>query len=215
MRGITIILGNDKVHTGNDLDLVQEEKTIGKPTVQSYSVQVPGRNGLLNLTKSLTGDVTYYNRPLSFKYFGTGNRETLLALDEAMSCYHGETIRIIDDDYPGHYYEGEASVSTELHSNYIVINMTVDAQPFRLKLNPTLFSRSINDSAIINLDNESIKVIPEITVSQEMTISKGDISHTLEPGTYRVSDFKLTKGVNTFKVKGYGFITFKYQEGAI
>ena len=98
MRGITIILNGESLHTGNDLDLVQEKKEIGKPTVQSYTVQVPGRNGLLNLTKALTGKVSYYNRTLSFQYFGSGSRAGLLELDAIMSRFHGETIRIIDDD---------------------------------------------------------------------------------------------------------------------
>ena len=217
MRGITIILNNESIHTGDDLDLVQEKKEIGKPTTQSFTVQVPGRNGLLNLTKGLTGKVTYYNRPLSFQYFGTGDRERLLYLDAFMSRYHGETIRIIDDDYPGYYYEGEVSVETTFapSGNYITINLEVDAQPFRLKLEPTIFSRSVSDTTIVRLYNESIPAIPEVTISSQMTINNGSKEYTLEAGTYSIEDFELKRGVNDFTVIGTGVITFKYQEGAI
>lgn len=217
MRGITIILNDEWIHTGDELDLVQEKKKIEKPTPQSYTVQVPGRNGLLNLTKGLTGKVTYYNRSLSFQYFGTGDRDRLLYLDAYMSRFHGETIRIIDDDYPDHYYEGEASVKTTFapSGNYITIELTVDAQPFRLKLDPTVYSRSVSDTVKIRLYNESIPAIPEITLSSKMTVKYRSISHTLEAGTYSIEDFELQRGVNDFVVSGNGVITFKYQEGAI
>lgn len=217
MRGITIILNDAWIHTGDDMDLVQEKKEIGKPTPQSFTVQVPGRNGLLNLTKGLTGKVTYYNRSLSFQYFGTGDRERLLYLDAYMSRFHGETIRIVDDDYPNHYYEGEASVETTFapSGNYITIKLTVDAQPFRLKLEPTIYSRSVSGIADIRLYNESIPAIPEITLSSEMTVKFGAVGYTLEAGTYSIESFELQRGVNDFVVSGEGFITFKYQEGAI
>lgn len=215
MRGITIIYNNKSVHTGNDLDLVQEEKKIEKPDVQSHTVKVPGRNGLLNLTKGLTGKVNYYNRNLTFEYFGTGARAHLLELDFIMSQYHGQTIKIIDDDYPTHYYEGEATVSTEFHSNYITIKITVDAQPFRLKINPTVITRTLNGSAAITLENESIEAIPTIKVTAETTIVFGSVNVTLAAGTYRDEALELKGGSNVFNVSGTGTITIEYQEGAI
>lgn len=215
MRGITIILNGGSVHTGNDLDLVQEKKEIGKPKVQSYTVEVPGRNGLLNLTKGLTGKVTYSNRSIKCQYFGTGPRARLLELDALLSRYHGETIRIIDDDYPGYYYEGEASVSTVFNSNYITVTLIVDAQPFRLKNNPTVYSQKIAGAVEISLDNESIDAIPTITVTAETSIIFNGVSVNLSAGTYIIEDFVLHRGVNTFEVSGAGTITFEYQEGAI
>lgn len=215
MRGITIIFNDNRIHTGDDLDLVQEKKNIDKPTIQSYTVQVPGRNGLLNLTKGLTGKVAYNNRLLSFQYFGTGDRERLLYLDDFMSQYHGETIRIIDDDHPDHYYEGEASVSTVFNRNYVTIVLTVDAQPFRLKNQPTVYSQTIYEETAIKILNESIPAIPVITVTSTMTVTLNGVSKSLAAGTHTISGFELQRGVNTFTVSGNGTITFKYQEGAI
>lgn len=215
MRGITIIFNDSRIHTGDDLDLVQEKKSIGKPTIQTYTVQVPGRNGLLNLTKGLTGKVAYNNRPLSFQYFGTGDRERLLYLDALMSQYHGETIRIIDDDYPDHYYEGEVSVSTVFNYNYVTITLTVDAQPFRLKVKPTVIERTISEETVIRLINESIPAVPVITVDATLTVTFNGVSQSLAAGTHTVEDFELKRGVNEFTVSGTGTISFEYQEGAI
>lgn len=215
MRGIKIIFNDEEIHTGNDLDLVQEEKKIEKPKIQSHTVEVPGRNGLLNLTKGLTGRVMYYNRSLSFRYFGTGKRSYLLELDTLMSKYHGQTIRIIDDDYPGHYYEGEASVSTEIKGNYIIISLDVDAQPFRLKLTPTVYSRTISGTVTIELDNESIEVFPTITVTAETSIVFNGVTFNLSAGSYTSDNIVFKAGTNTLRVSGTGTITIEYQEGAI
>lgn len=215
MRGITIIFDNEIFHTGDDLDLVQEKKEIGKPEIQTYSVQVPGRNGLLNLTKALTGKVSYYNRSLSFQYFGTGDRDYLLELDTYMSRLHGQTIQIVDDDYPNHYYEGEASVSTELNHNYIIITLTVDAQPFRLRREKTVYSRDINGTTLVYLDNESIDVVPTITVTAETEITFNGVTVNIIAGTYTIDEYALHRGVNILEVTGTGKITFEYREGAI
>lgn len=215
MRGITIIFNNERVHTGDDLDLVQEEKKIGKPTIQTFTVQVPGRDGLVNLTRSLTGKVNYYNRPLSFQYFGDGTRKELLALDAYFSRFHGQTIRIIDDDYPDHYYEGEATVKTDLNSNYITIVLEIDAQPFRLKLAPTTYTREINGEATVYLNNENIEAIPVITTTGEIEIVFNGVTTNLSAGSYTVENLILQSGVNTLKISGEATVTIQYQEGAI
>ena len=215
MRGITIILNGESVHTGNDLGLVQEVKEIDKPDIQSYTVEVPGRNGLLNFTKGLTGKVVYSNRSMKFQYFGSGSRAELLRLDTVMSYYHGETVRIIDDDYPEHFYEGEISVESEFNGNYITITLTVDAQPFRPKINRTVYSQKIAGKTTIILNNESIDAVPTITVTAETSIKVNGLSTTVSAGTYIAEDFTLHRGANTFEVSGTGEITFDYQEGAI
>lgn len=215
MRGITIIFNNERVHTGDDLGLVQEEKEIGKPTIQTFTAEVPGRDGLLNLTRSLTGKVNYYNRPLSFQYFGDGTRKELLALDAYFSRFHGQTIRIIDDDYPDHYYEGEASVKTSLNRNYITIVLEVDAQPFRLKLSPTTYTREINGEATVYLNNENIEAIPVITTTGDIEIVFNGVTTNLSAGSYTIENFVLQSGVNTVKISGTATVTIQYQEGAI
>ncbi len=215
LRGIKIIFGDEEYHTGRDLDLVQEVKKLGKPEVQTYKVEVPGRNGLLNLTKSLTGKVNYNNRSLEFQYFGTGSRSRLLELDDIFSRYHGETIRIIDDDYPSHYFEGEVEVETEVYGTYVTIKMTVDANPFKLKSQKTKRSVNISGETVITLENEFMPVVPTITVSAETTITFGDHTTKISAGTYNIDAFELKAGSNVFTVTGSGTITFEYQEGAI
>lgn len=216
MRGITIVFNGEKIHTGNDLDLVQEAKKIEKPIVQSFTAEVPGRNGLVNLTKGITGRVMYYNRPLTFQYFGTGTRSHLLNLDSILSRYHGQMIRIIDDDYPDYYYEGEATVTADPKENYTIFTIEVDAYPFRVKLAPTVVSRELNGTPVtLYLRNENAEVIPTITVTADTKIKFNNREVTLSAGVYEIESFILVGGLNIFEVTGTGTIRVEYQEGAI
>lgn len=216
MRGITIILNGDSIHTGNDLNLVQEEKKIGNPSVQSYLVQVPGRNGLVNLTKGLTGRVCYDNRTLSFKYFGTGTRAELLNLREVMNKYHGENINIIDDDTPFYYYEGECTVETQLSSNYITIDITVNANPFMMANDDTILTVDLSDTVKnISIYNDGVSVTPTATVSGEATISKKGTTYNLSTGTYILTDLEVENGSNIYEVSGSGTISISYKEAKI
>ena len=216
MRGITIIKDNDRIHTGDDLDLVQEVKEIGAPEIQSYLVEVPGRNGLLNLTKGLTGGVTYKNRSLKFQYLGTGSREDLLEVADLFNTYHGETVKIIDDDTPDYYYEGEVSVDTTWNNTLLTIVLEVNANPFRENLEFTTVSTALStDSKDIVITNSGVRVSPTVEVIDTAKIMIGNNTYTLNTGKYVINDLELKTGSNTLTVSGSGVLTIQYREAKI
>ena len=215
MRGITIIKDNEKVHTGDDLDLVQTSKDIGMPDIQSYLVEVPGRNGLVNLTKGLTGEVTYQNRTLKFTYVGIGKREDLLEILDQFNNYHGETLEIIDDDTNDYYYTGEATVKSSWSNNILTLELDVNADPFRLALVADTIKTSLTLSGKdLVIANYGVTVAPVITVEDHATIKVGSNSYDFGAGTYQ-GDIKLKTGANTFVVSGSGALTITYREAKI
>lgn len=114
-------------------DLVQEAKNIGFPDVQSYNVEVPGRNGLLNLTQALTGSTVYNNREIKLTYFcaypeGDTHRTSLLTMLNRM---HGQIVNYYDLDVSTtKYYTGECSISwDEVNAYYCRFTVTIDAEP--------------------------------------------------------------------------------------
>ena len=216
MRGITIIKDNIRIHTGNDLDLIQETKEIGNPTPQSYLVEVPGRNGLLNLTKGLTGNVCYSNRPLKFQYLGNGNRDTMLDIVDVFNTFHGETIRIIDDDTPDWYYEGEASVETKRDGVLVTITLNVNADPFRQRLKLTNMATSLStDEKSMVINNYGVVITPTFIVSDNARIAFNSNTYTLSAGSYVIEDIELKPGANSLKVSGSGTLTVQYREAKI
>lgn len=216
MRGVLITVGEESFHTGNDLDLVQETKEISNPSVQTYTVQVPGRDGLLNLTKSLTGRVCYNNRKIELVYIGTGNRSDLLNLKDRFNSYHGQTIRIVDDDTPLYYYEGECDVECIVKSNYIKISIEVNALPFRYKTTVSSFNGTVSSTERSRtIQNPGVPVVPIVTVTEETVMTFSGKSFTLSAGTYTDLDIILQTGGNTFTFQGSGNYTISYQEARI
>lgn len=216
MRGITIITDTNTVHTGYDLDLVQEVRDIGAPEVQSYLVEVPGRNGLLNLTKGLTGSVTYKNRTLKFQYLGSGNREDLLEVETLFKSYHGEVIQVVDDDTPNYYYEGEASVNTKWSNNLLTITLEVNANPFMERLELTSISCLLaTTTKDMTVTNEGVDVCPIVKVDGTASIQVGTDIYTLDDGEYTIRSFLLKHGNNLLRVTGSGTLTIKYREARV
>lgn len=216
MRGIKIIYNGSAIHTGNDLDLVQEIKTIDTPSVQSYQVEVPGRNGLLDLTKGLTGSTCYNNRELQFQYFGSGKRDRLLELRDTFNRYHGERIQIIDDDTPDYYYDGVAEMSSELHGTYITLSLTVDADPFRKSVEPILVRKDLTSAPmIVEIYNPGVESVPKFYVETDARIVKDGVTTYLGAGTYTLPKYALSRGNNRFTVSGSGSLVIGYKEAII
>ncbi len=216
MRGVTIILDGEEVHTGRDLDLVQEVKTIGNPEIQSYLVEVPGRNGLLNLTKGLTGNTCYKNRPIELQYFGSGRRPELLKLQSMFNMYHGETIRIIDDDTPEYYYEGEATVDSVVNPNYITISLSINANPFMRAIHDNITTVELTeDEQEICIVNDGLPTTVRIVVEDNLKLMRGNQAYTLNKGTYELVDFELKRGANLITLSGSGEVSIIYKEERI
>lgn len=212
MRGILI---NNKIHTGDDLGLVMTEKTIGAPTPQTNYIDVPGRNGSLDLSTYLTGEVAYSNRSLRFKFVGDGSRETVLTLIDEMMLYHGHHLQITIDDYPEWYYEGRATIAYTDHGHYVEFEMSVNAQPFCYSFKPKKYELYVTESKQIAVTNVGQSIIPTITVDSDMTISSGGVSVTLSKGVYKPLPLRLPHGATIFVITGTGNIVIEFKEAVI
>ena len=216
MRGIEIIKDNIKIHTGDDLGLVQEVKEIGNPTPQSYLVEVPGRNGLVNLTKGLTGNVTYSNRSLRFQYLASGTYEEVEETIDLFNSLHGETFKVIDDDTPEYYYEGEATVKVAHKGILTTITLELNANPFRERLDLTNMTMALSttDKTLV-VNNYGVVIQPTIIVDNTAKIIYKGNTYTLSAGTYKISDVELKTGYNSFIVSGSGNLTIQFREAKI
>lgn len=212
MRGILI---NNTVHTGNDLDLVLTAKNLPTPALQEYVVEVPGRNGALDLSEALCDEPRYNNRTLTFNFFANGSRAYVLELIDKMLAYHGTNITIVTDDHPDWYYQGRAKVEYEDKYYYVNFIMTINAQPFRTALEAKTYEYNNLVAKEIIVENRGVSIIPKIIVDAETTIVYGDTTYTLSAGTYEDEALKLLNGKNTLVVTTTGKFTITYREETI
>lgn len=212
MRGILI---NDLVHTGNDLDLVMTAKNLPAPKLQSQKIEIPGRNGVLDMSEFLTGEPTYDNRTLTFSFFGNGSRDHVLNLISALLSYHGQYLTITIDDYPDWYYEGRAEITYSDKYHYVEFELVVDAQPFRQKIDKKVYTFSGITNYTITLENEGVSVLPTIEVTGETTIVSGGKTYNLSAGKYEPDQLLIPNGLTDWRVTTNGKITISYREAKI
>lgn len=101
-----------------------------KPEVKTTYIDVPGRNGLIDLSESLTGGPVYSNITGSITFIvlkGSG-----FDLKSFVNTYHGRIMRLYTDEDTTHYYVGRATVTarTLKLGSLQTFTLTVNAEPF-------------------------------------------------------------------------------------
>ena len=215
MKGITF--GN--YHSHDAFQLILSAKTIGTPSPKTETIDIPGGDGVLDLTEFF-GETKYSNRKLSFEF------STVVIPSDFMSLFsmvqdalHGRKLPIILDDDPGWKYTGRISVSEwKADRNIGRLTIDCDCDPYKYQISPTVVTKSISGSQTINLTNSRKRVVPEVKVTSAsgLTVTFGSGSvWTLASGSYLLPELELTEGDNPVTVSGTGTITFTYTQGKL
>lgn len=216
MRGVYF----DDKHTGDDWNLILNSKSINPPAPKYVKISVDGRNGDLNLSRALTGDISYENREVSYTFIATeGTQEEREALISQIVNYcHGQERKIIDPDYPDYYFIGEITVSNIRNDRaYGTFTISADCEPFKYSKEEInrLISLTSTES-VINLTNDGTKtVIPTVTIDGSANIKVGNDSISLGSGTYKLTALRLPSGSTPITVSGSGSLTLTYREAIL
>ena len=140
IRGIAI---NNEVHTARDLDLLllRSESAAENPAPRRLTESIPGRNGLLDYSGYYDGVIFYDEREISYKFFCGGSPREVREAADALKRWHGRKITVVEDDDPDYSVTGWATVSEDERSplgNYLYLTLKLDAEPFRIRLRPTV-----------------------------------------------------------------------------
>lgn len=211
-----VYFGN--VHSYEDLHLILAPFTPAPAEPQTNFLQVPGRNGLLDMTEA-NGEVKFNSREFVFTF--TVAPGDTLTFDERVSvvsnALNGLRCKITLERDPDYYWEGRCAVSEydqDKNIGQIVVSATVD--PYKLKRNATVVSIALsNGEQTVVLVNSRMTVVPVIECTGDCTVTFGGAVYTLKAGTNKNPAVRLVEGENVLKVSGTGGITFTYQEGAL
>lgn len=214
MAGLKI--GN--FHTYDDFKLKMLSFEVSDPEVQEQLQEVPGRDGVLDLSESLNGEPVYNNRKIvaEFDMEEADPEAANEKLTKIRNSIHGKCLKIINDTDSGFYYEGRVKVSCK-RKNYLfyIVTVTVDAQPYKLKHEETTVTANVSGETVVICRNERKSVVPTVTATGEIGIMFGDHSFVAKDNTYIFPDLKFVEGDNILVCTGTGTITFTYQEGAL
>jgi hypothetical protein len=103
--------------------------------VNTYTIEVPGTNGVLDLSEVLLGFPTYGTRTGNWKFNIADDKTTYTwdRLYEAMAAYlHGRTRTCILTDDPAYYYTGRYTVEQiKPGKNFSTISIKYTLDPFK------------------------------------------------------------------------------------
>lgn len=209
----------DKYHTYEDFGLELIEQEIDTPKIKSNFVEVPGRDGTLDLSAAF-GEPVYEDRNARFKFVCmNGNRIDREELfNRIKSLLSGKRINIIQEDNKDFYFIGRnLSISTENLVSHGFIEFEYRCEPWRKAVNETKRTFTVTEVAKKQyLNNNGGKIVfPNISVDGTVQLKYGQYTHDLETGNYKFTSLKLPYGNTEIELSGTGTIDFTYREAVL
>lgn len=139
-------------NTWDDWHLIPTTRPfVALPTVNEKTVEVPGRNGSIDLTTFLTGSPTYGNRKGSWEFYisneyfiysdprfvsGVTNWSSWSAALRTIANYcHGKIRTVVLEDDPNYSYEGRLKVSSFTpQKEYSTIVIEYNLDPYKTNI---------------------------------------------------------------------------------
>ena len=232
MKGVMI----GEKHSYTDWDLyLGKETSISFPKIKETVVDIPGADNEIDLTEALTGDVKYKTRDIKLVFYTVKKKKNWRSfISEIANYLHGKRLNIIFDDDPSYFYVGRCQIDPlKLDEKVGKITIDVKAEAYKYSITSTTddwpwdtfnfengiieyYSELIVNGVLeLNLYNSRMRVIPTITVSNDMTIEFENETYELVEGINRLLDIELKEGDNLVKITGNGTVTIDYRRGCL
>ena len=210
-----IRFGTKWVHS--DYGLIVAPYAITMPEPQTNFVEIPGRDGTLDLSEAFS-TVRYTDRIIPLTLYARAPFDTTVSALAA--DIHGRRMNVIFDRDPTFYYDARIMIEdVERHWGYCELSLECRTKPYKLEQFETAITVLPTGNATVTLTNTRMPVVPTITISAEMTlaftIGGKDYSVTLPAGTHTVPSLVLSEGDTKIGITGTGSATFAYRKGAL
>ena len=208
------------------------EISLGTPEVKSETVDIPGKNGVLDYTEAITGFPVYKNAKHTLKFdFKDGDYGVWIErAGKIKRAFHGKRFPVTLGSGT-YYYDARISVDTEkINQYYSRIEMELDAFPYRknslTSMDDWLWDSFCFESDIAQPRTKDIEV-PAVIIIYGDAMPTGCVFHcsgivTLEfkgnayilpEGDSQSPDIIITEGENAFHFSGSGTVSVEYRGG--
>ena len=200
-----------------DYGLIVAPYAIPLPEPQMNFVEIPGRDGALDLSEAF-GTIRYADRIIPLTLYARAPFDTLISA--FVADVHGRRMNMIFDRDPTFYYDARMTIEdVERHWGYCELSLECRVKPYKLEQFETAITVLPTGIATVTLTNTRMPVVPSITVSAEMTLTFtiAGVGYTinLAAGSHIVPSLVLTDGETKIDITGTGSITFTYRKGAL
>ena len=229
---MNVTIGEKK--TFDDWRLKLRSLVIGFPEAKTNTVDVPGADGLLDLSEAL-GAVRYGNRELEMIFDVMGEPERWHSLTSQIANYlHGQRLKVILDSDPGYYYIGRLALESE-KSDDLTNQITIlgDMDPYKYELLSSLddwlwdtldFETGIireykelevNGSRTVTIPGTRKEIIPTIIASAAMQVEWKGTRYDVPAGESKLYAISLVEGENILIFYGNGTVSIDYRGGIL
>ena len=140
------------IHSYNDLGLyLSERPDMGVPEPKTNIVEVPGMDGVIDMTEANAGEVKFENREIRLTFammanvFGDENQMAIKS--RIRNALHGRQFsRIIFDEDPEWYWSGRVSVEiSDVQDWKFHVTVTINAAPYAYRIAETVIDLDPNN----------------------------------------------------------------------
>lgn len=224
-------------HTYTDYGLyVTNTNPVEPPEVKAEYIEVPGRNGQIDLTEALTGYTVYNNRQIVLELGGRKRSQDWPGfMSNFLNDLHGKSVKVIFDNDPSYYYQGRATVESDYEKGNEIarFTLTINAEPYKYSNQSTTepwlwdpFSfvdgviryynqLQVDGTAQIQVLGSEMPVIPVFTTSAAMQVEFGGKTYDLAAGNNKIYDIVLMNQTYTLTFTGTGTVSINYKTGRL
>lgn len=133
-------------NTWDDWHLVPSSRPVfDPPAPKEKYLDIPGGDGAIDLSESLTGYPVYQNRTGSLEFIVMNDYWQWQEAYSAICDYlHGQSMRAVMEDDPAYYYEGRFKVSKwKSDKYYSTITIDYNVSPYKKRTEPAVISLSV------------------------------------------------------------------------
>ena len=188
---------------------------LGTPDPKTYTVDIPGGNGVIDLTDALAGDVAYEQREQTFHYvvdldgFETVKRRL-------MGWLHGQRKSYTLAFDPGYTYTGRFTVGA---AEYIGwgdhgagrFELKITADPYKSR-GTQAYKLNATGGKLYRFESGRRKVRPTIECEQPCFVTWNGEETIVPAGTYRLNDVVFSQGFNELWVNTKRFFDITWDE---
>lgn len=187
--------------------IIADGYKLDPPEVKKYEVDIPGGDGVIDLTDSLLGDSAYKNREIEFDCYiiDIGRFEDIMT--EINRELHGKAFDFKMTMDPEYTYHGRFKISDQKQNMYMnglvgYFKMTIDSNPYKYK-NDAVYR--INAVGGINVEFLSgrKRVRPTIETDGFLKVIFNNKLFNLPQGTWTVNDILFKEGINEIYFNSY------------
>lgn len=229
----------EKKNTWDDWRLVPTSRpVINPPEAKRVEVEIPGADGIIDLTESLTGETCFKNRVGTIEFLVENRKQWFDVYSEILDFLHGEKMKIFLADDLDFFYTGRVYVNewkSEEKKSLIVIEYNVDPYKFERygSLEEWEWDRFNFETGIVReykdlkvdgilsivIPGRRKTVIPIFNVKSNdgngISVSYAGATYTLPDGLSRGLNIVLKNGENILTFEGSGTVSIDYRGGRL